>query len=81
MVKNPPVNTDLGSTPGPGRSFGVGNGNPLQYSCLENFIDRRTWQDYRPRAAESDTTEPMALLSYLWFNGSDDHPRLQCLFI
>ena len=63
MVKNPPVNTDLGSIPGPGRSFGVGNGNPLQYSCLENFTDIRAWKDYRPWAAESDTTEPMALLS------------------
>ena len=47
---------------------------------LPGEFHRRTWQDYRPRAAESDTTEPMALLSYLWFNGSDDHPRLQCLF-
>ena len=31
---------DLGSIPGSGRSSGEGNGNPLQYSCLENFIDR-----------------------------------------
>ena len=31
---------DLGSSPGSGRSPGEGNGNPLQYSCLENFIDR-----------------------------------------
>ena len=34
---------DPGSTPGSGRSPGVGNGNPLQYSCLENSTDRGTW--------------------------------------
>ena len=34
---------DLGSIPGLGRSPGEGNGNPLQYSCLENPIDRKTW--------------------------------------
>ena len=35
---------DLGSVPGLGRSPGEGNGNPLQYSCLENPMDRRAWQ-------------------------------------
>ena len=34
---------DLGSIPGLGRSPGGGNGNPLQYSCLENFMDRGAW--------------------------------------
>ena len=34
---------DPGSVPGLGRSSGVGNGNPLQYSCLENFMDRGVW--------------------------------------
>ena len=47
VVKNPPANTgdtrDAGSIPGWGRSSGRGNGNPLQYSCLENFMDRRAW--------------------------------------
>ena len=42
--KNPPANVgdagDVGSISGSGRSPGVGNGNPLQYSCLENSIDR-----------------------------------------
>ena len=45
MVKNLPVNAgdarDAGSIPGSGRSPGVGNGNPLQYSYLENPINRR----------------------------------------
>ena len=35
---------DPGSIPGSGRSFGEGNGNPLQYSCLKNAMDRRAWQ-------------------------------------
>ena len=47
-VKNPPVNAgdlrDAGSIPGLGRSPGEGNGNLLQYSCLENPMDRGTWQ-------------------------------------
>ena len=35
---------DLGLIPGLGRSPGEGNGNPLQYSCLENSMDRGAWQ-------------------------------------
>ena len=35
---------DQGSVPGLGRSLGEGSGNPLQYSCLENFMDREAWQ-------------------------------------
>ena len=39
--KNPPFNAgDKGSIPGSGRSPGEGNGNPLQYACLENPMDR-----------------------------------------
>ena len=34
---------DMGSIPGSGRSLGEGNGNSLQYSCLENSVDRRAW--------------------------------------
>ena len=45
MVKNPPANAgDPGSTPGWERSPEEGNGYPLQYSCLENSMDRGTWQ-------------------------------------
>ena len=47
VVKNWPASAgdarDMGSVPGSGRSPGVGNGNPLQYSCLENSMDRRAW--------------------------------------
>ena len=46
-VKNPPAKAgdtrDTGSFPGPERSPGVGNGNPSQYSCLENSMDRGAW--------------------------------------
>ena len=45
VVKNPPAITgDTGSIPGPGRSPGEGNGNPLQYSCLRNPVDRGAWR-------------------------------------
>ena len=48
VVKNLPANPgdsgDAGSVPGSGRSRGVGNGNPLQYSRLENPMDRGDWQ-------------------------------------
>ena len=47
VVKNLPANAgdirDLGSIPGLERSHGVGNGNPLQYSYLENSVDRGAW--------------------------------------
>ena len=48
VVKNPTANAgdirDTGSIPGSGRSPGGGHGNPLQYSCLENPMDRGAWQ-------------------------------------
>ena len=45
MIKNLPVNSgDMDLIPGLGRSPGEGNGNPLQYSCLENPMDREAWQ-------------------------------------
>ena len=46
---------DAGSIPGSGRSPGGGNGNPLQYPCLENPMDRGAWQDIVHEAAESWT--------------------------
>ena len=45
VVKIPPANAgDVGLIPGPGRSPGEGNGNPLQCSCLENPMDGGSWQ-------------------------------------
>ena len=50
VVKNLPANAgdvrDMGSIPGLGRSPGEGNGNPLQYFSLENFMDRGALADY-----------------------------------
>ena len=61
MVKNLPASagnaTDAGLIPGLGRSPGVGNGNPLQYSCLENSMDRGAWQATVLRVTELDATE------------------------
>ena len=45
MVKNLPASAgDAGLIPGPERSPGEGNGNPFQYSCLENSMYREAWQ-------------------------------------
>ena len=45
MVKNPPANAgDVGLNPKLGRSPGGGNGNPLQYFCLKNPIDKGAWE-------------------------------------
>ena len=56
MVKHPPANAgDPGLIPGSGRSPGEGNGNPLQYSCLENSMDRGAWQATVHGVAKSRT--------------------------
>ena len=58
VVKNPPVNAgDASSIPGSGRSPGEGNGNPLQYYCLENPMDRRDWQAIVHGVAKSRTRQ------------------------
>ena len=57
-VKNPPaIAGDLGSILGSGRSPGVGHGNPLQYSSLENPKDRGAWRATVHGVSESDMTE------------------------
>ena len=57
---------DLGLIPGWGRSPGEGNGYLLQYSCLENPIDRETWVGYSPWGRKgSGTTEQLTLALHL----------------
>ena len=59
VVKNPPASAgevrDMCSVPALGRSPGVGHGNPLQYCCLENPMNRGAWQATVYRVAKSRT--------------------------
>ena len=59
MIKNLPAKAggteDAGSIPGPGRSPVIGNGNLLQYSCLEDSMDRGPWQATFHGATKSQT--------------------------
>ena len=59
VVKNLPANSgdigDAGLIPGPGRSAGGGHGSPLQYSCLENPLDRGPWWAMVPRVTKNQT--------------------------
>ena len=59
VVKNPSASAgdvrDVGSIPGLGRFPGRGHGNPLQYSCLENPMDKGAWQATVHRVAKSQT--------------------------
>ena len=76
VVKNPPANTgdvrEAGPIPGSGRSPGGGHGNPLQYSRLENPMDRRAWRATVHRVAKSQTQlcdqMTMNIVNQLCFN-------------
>ena len=67
VVKNPPANAgdtgDAGSIPRLKRPPGKGNDNPLQYSCLENFMERKAWQaSHSPWShKEYDATEHVCM--------------------
>ena len=68
VVKNPPANAGdaraAGLIPGPGRSPGVGNGNTLQYSFLENSMDRGSWQATIHRVPKSQMTEDFTCMQH-----------------
>ena len=74
MVKNLPINVgDARFIPGSGRSPGEGNGNPLQYSCLENTMDRGAWwatihgvAKSRTRLSDFSATSVILKLKGIW---------------
>ena len=80
VVKNPPASAgdvgDMGSIPGSGRNPGEGNGNPLQYSCLESPMDRGAWH----RIAESQTWLKQLNTCYLPWPVQDQVPASDDIF-
>ena len=56
---------DMGSIPGSGRSPAIGNGNPLQNSCLENFMDRGAWWASIHGVAKSNRTERLSIHTHI----------------
>ena len=60
VVNNNPTASvrDVGLIPGSGISPGEGNGNPLQYSCLENPMDRRAWKATQYMGLQNSWTQP-----------------------
>ena len=84
VIKNPPANAgdrgDVGLIPGLIRSPAGGNDNPLQYSCLENSVDRGAWSlvGYNPWVAKLNTTERLThtcALSPLLLRGQVEQGR------
>ena len=70
---------DLSSIPGSGRSPGEANGNPLQYSCLGNSMDRGAWWATVHAVTESDTTEVTWHTQCMYVNSNlPVHPTLPC---
>ena len=82
MVKRLPPMWDHGLIPGMGRSPGVGNGNPFQYSCLKNCMDRGTWQAIvhditKSQTRLSDYTLPVVDTQVCSFNTTKGCVRVQ----
>ena len=81
MVKNPFANAgdirDISSIPGLERSPGEGHGNPLQYSCLENPMDRGAWQATLNGVTKSQTEAHQVLLS-MGFSRQEHWSGLPC---
>ena len=69
---------DVGLIPGSGRSPGKGHGNPLQYSCLENPMDRGAWQDTVYRVPKSQTG--LSDYTFTFFLPPPHHSSVKSLF-
>ena len=78
VVKHPPANAgdirNMGSIPGSGKTPRGGHGNPLQYSCLENPMDRGTWQAVVHRITKSQT-QPKWLSMQAHTDNSQSHNK------
>ena len=73
---------DLGSNPGLGRSPGVGHGNPLQYSCLENPHGQRSLAGYSPWShKESATTERLSTAEHAHAHTHTHTYRPHCVYM
>ena len=84
MVKKTPVNAgdvrDTGLIPGSGRSPGGEHGNPLQYSCLENSMDRGAWWAIVHRVAKSQTQrQRLSTHAHTVISSPPETFRLNCL--
>ena len=81
MIENlPAIRNDQGSIPGSQRSPGEGNGNPIQYSCLENPMDRRGWQATVNGITESRTQLKQLLAHMYLLNRMWRWAREHCVF-
>ena len=79
MVKNLTANAgelrDAGTIPGSGRSPGGGNGNPLQYSCLENPMNREAWAGYSFWGPQKSDTTKSDLTHHTQRTGSEERAQ------
>ena len=84
MVSNAPASAadprDEGSIPGSGRSPGGEHGNPLQYSCLENPVDRGAWRLQSTGSQESNTTEAIERTHILGTHIKEGHGSSKASF-
>ena len=80
MVRNPPAMQKTGFDPWVGKIPGGGHGYPLQYSCLENSIDRGAWQATVHGVTESDMTEDFHFLTSKYQKAQQPCPQISLLF-
>ena len=79
ILESASIAGDTGSIPGSGRSPGGGNGNPLQYSCLENPMDIGAWWATIHGVTESDMTEQLSMHARVDGSGAEQSKYRQGL--